>query len=105
MKLIVDIPKNCIEDLENIGLEDLNEEVVFDIVCCIRNGISLEKNTNGEVIKTLFTNVYQNEEHFFKDTISWYPKLSNGLYDEVHFDEKWWNELYKENNNEIQVYY
>lgn len=61
--------------------------------------------TNGDVLKALFPNVWQKEERYFKDTISWYPKLPSGLHDEVHFDESWWNSPYgKEKEKPIIMY-
>lgn len=53
--------------------------------------------TNGDVIELLFANVWNETEEFFKETVSWYPILPNGLGDEVHFDKEWWNAPYKEN--------
>lgn len=49
MKLIIDIPEDCLEDLNNIELNYLNDEVVLDILCCVRNGIPLPKG-HGDLI-------------------------------------------------------
>lgn len=43
MKYIIDIPEDCLEDLNNIELNELNEGVVFHTICCVRNGIPLEE--------------------------------------------------------------
>ncbi len=54
--------------------------------------------TNGDVIKALFPNVPV--DNFFQDTISFYPLMPNGLTDEIHFDECWWNAPYKKESEE-----
>ena len=53
--------------------------------------------TNGDVIKVMFPNVPI--DCFFEDTISFYPTLPNGVTEECHFNEDWWNAPYKENKD------
>ena len=99
------ISREALEDLQEPAYSE-NHYIIDRVVSinAIRrlptiNAVVIPDNaTNGDMIKALFPNVPVDK--FFQDTISFYPLMPNGLTDEVHFDECWWNAPYKREGDE-----
>lgn len=94
MKLMIDMPEETYNLLQNGGVDWLGAEHILDRVA---NGIPLEDKTNGEVMKTLFPHIE------IKDNCDMYYSvdIENLSIDKslntVGFKKDWWDAPYKEN--------
>lgn len=90
MKVIIDIPKEMYNNINNIQNGSIGAKQVLNVV---KNGTPIPDNaTNSDVTKALFD---VTEEHFFEDMVDVY-----GIDDYVTVGVEWWNAPYQKGGKE-----